>query len=114
MPDDLLTNILVLYSGDLYSIMVAGSAIMKWKKRAAELQRLREKHGKDRSLVREFPDLSVEQRTTPCSNRFDTPPTLKKEALELILGPNFVISHLHKSGYQVLLKSDTGVLGKKT
>ena len=87
---------------------------MKWKKRAAEIERLRAKHGKDRSLARSFPDLSVEQRTAPTSNRLNTPPVLKKEALQAILGPEFVISHLHKSGYQVLLKSDAPYFEKKT
>jgi hypothetical protein len=41
---------------------------VRWKKRQKEIQRLLAKHGKDRSLAREFPDLKVEQRTAPCSN----------------------------------------------
>lgn len=89
---------------------------MKWKKRAQELQRLREKHGRDRSKARSFPDLSVEQRAgvAPLSNRLDTPPLLAKAKLQAILGPEFVISHLHKSGYQVLRKSDAPYFGKKS
>jgi hypothetical protein len=86
---------------------------MKWKKRAKEIARLREKHGKDRSLVRSFPDLSVEQRTAPTSDRLNTPPILKREALVAILGPEFVISHIHKSGYQVFHKNDLPNLGRK-
>lgn len=86
---------------------------MKWKKRQAEIQRLREKHGKDRSLARSFPDLSVEQRTAPTSNRLDTPPTLKKEVLIALLGPEFVVEHLHKSGYQVFHRKDLPNLGGK-
>jgi hypothetical protein len=86
---------------------------MKWKKRAKEIEALKAKHGKDRSLVRGFPDLTVEQRTAPVSNRLSNPPALKKEVLEAILGPEFVVSHLHKSGYQVLLKSDAQWFGKK-
>jgi len=85
---------------------------MKWKKRAKQIAELMAKHGKDRSLARAFPDLSVEQRTAPVSNRF-APPSLKKDQLQLILGPSFVVSHLHKSGYQVLLKRDLPWLGKK-
>jgi hypothetical protein len=85
---------------------------MKWKKRLMELNRLRAKHGRDRSLVRKFPDLSVEQRTSPTSDRFG-PSNLKRAQLEAILGPNFVIEHLHKSGYQVLLKEDAKWFGRK-
>lgn len=43
---------------------------MKWKKRKLFIEALRTKHGKDRSLVREFPDLRIEPRTVPCSNKF--------------------------------------------
>jgi hypothetical protein len=85
---------------------------MKWKKRLLEIQRLKAKHGLDRSLVRQFPSLKVEQRTSPTSDRFG-PPGLKKEQLAAILGPNFVVQHLHKSGYQVLLKEDAQWFGKK-
>jgi hypothetical protein len=34
---------------------------MHWKKRQKQIQYLRLKHGSDRSLAREFPDLKVEQ-----------------------------------------------------
>jgi hypothetical protein len=85
---------------------------MKWKKRQAEINRLRAKHGKDRSLVRKFPDLSVEQHTSPTSNRMG-PPGLKKEQLQAILGPNFVVEHIHKGGYQVLMRSDLPWAGGK-
>src|SRR5215469_9973418 len=39
-----------------------------WKKRQKQIARLKARHGADRSLIREFPDLKVEQRTAPCSN----------------------------------------------
>jgi hypothetical protein len=39
-----------------------------WKKRQKQIQYLQMKHGNDRSLARELPDLKVEQRTAPCSN----------------------------------------------
>ena len=77
---------------------------MKWKKRLKELQALRAKHGRDRSLVRKFPDLSVEQRTPPTSDRMEPPPILTHEQLSAMLGPSFFIQHLHKSGYKVTLK----------
>jgi hypothetical protein len=86
---------------------------MKWKKRLEELIRLRAKHGRDRHLARSFPNLKVEQRTAPTSDRMGPPPLLSKEQLTAILGPNFVISHLHKSGYQVLLKDEAPYFGKK-
>src|SRR5262249_14108856 len=39
-----------------------------WEKRQKQIERLKARHGADRSLIREFPDLRVEQRTAPCSN----------------------------------------------
>jgi hypothetical protein len=86
---------------------------MKWKKRLLEIQRLKAKHGLDRSLVRQFPNLKVEQRTSPTSDRFGPPALLNHEQMSVILGPNFVVQHLHKSGYQVLLKEDAKWFGKK-
>jgi hypothetical protein len=86
---------------------------MRWKKRRAEIQRLIAKHGTDRSLARPFPDLSVEQRTAPTSDRLDTPPILRKTVLQAILGPDFIIEHLHKSGYQVFHRKDLPNLGGK-
>jgi hypothetical protein len=86
---------------------------MKWKKRQAEIARLRAKHGNDRSLAHNFPDLSIEQRTAPTSDRLNTPPILKKEALQAILGPEYIIGYIHKSGYQVFRKSDAPNLGRK-
>lgn len=86
---------------------------MKWKKRAKQIEELLAKHGLDRRLARPFPDLSVEQNVAPVSNRFGPPPIIKKETLVAILGPEFTVSHLHKSGYQVLLKSDAPYFGKK-
>jgi len=40
---------------------------MHWKKRQKQIQYLQAKHGNDRSLATEFPDLKIEQRTAPCS-----------------------------------------------
>lgn len=71
------------------------------------------KHGQDRSLAREFPNLKVEHNVAPLSNRLDTPPTLKKEMLTAILGPEFTVSLLSKSGYQVMMKSEAPYFGKK-
>lgn len=86
---------------------------MKWKKRAKQITELKAKHGSDRSLARPFPDLSIEQNVAPLSNRFGPPPILPREKLVAILGPGFTISHLHKSGYQVLPISEAPYFGKK-
>lgn len=79
---------------------------MKWKKRLEELVRLRAKHGRDRHLARSFPNLKVEQRTSPTSDRLSPPPLLSKEQVSAILGPEFTINHLKKSGYKVLFKGE--------
>jgi hypothetical protein len=70
-----------------------------WKKRQKEIQRLREKHGTDRSLARQFPDLKVEQRTAPCTNgmrgstaRRAQPPGMKQ----------FPVGHSHKQGLELI------------
>src|SRR5262249_36723090 len=70
-----------------------------WKKRQKEIQRLQAKHGKDRSLIRQFPDLKVEQRTAPCSNgmrgstaRRVPPPGMKQ----------FPVGHSHKQGLELI------------
>jgi len=70
-----------------------------WKKRQKQIQRLQAKHGNDRSLVREFPDLKVEPRTAPCSNgmrgstaRRARPPGVKQ----------FPVGHSHKQGLELI------------
>jgi hypothetical protein len=73
---------------------------MHWKKRQKQIQYLQAKHGSDRSLAREIPDLKVEQRTAPCSNglrgrtaRRVSPPGMKQ----------FPIGHCHKQGYELII-----------
>jgi hypothetical protein len=73
---------------------------MHWKKRQKQIQFLQAKHGNDRSLAREFPDLEVEQRTPPCSNgtrgrtaRRALPPGMKQ----------FPIGHCDKQGYELII-----------
>ena len=75
------------------------TAGVHWKKRQKEIQRLREKHGTDRSLARQFPDLKVEQRTAPCTNgmpgstaRRAQPPGMKQ----------FPVGHCHKQGLELI------------
>jgi hypothetical protein len=70
-----------------------------WKKRQKQIQRLLAKHGKDRSLARQFPDLKVEQHAAPCSNgmrgstaRRAQPPGMKP----------FPVGHSHKQGLELI------------
>ena len=72
---------------------------VRWKKRQKEIRRLLAKHGKARSLPREFPDLQIEQRTAPCSNgmrgstaRRVRPPGMKQ----------FPVGHSHKQGLELI------------
>ena len=72
---------------------------MYGKKRQKQIQRLRAKHGSDRSLARVFPDLKVEQCVAPCSNgmrgstaRRTRPPGMKR----------FPIGHSHKQGLELI------------
>jgi hypothetical protein len=64
---------------------------------------LRKKHGRDRSLCREFPDLTVEHNVAPLGNRFDQTQG-KRE-------PNkppkhLIVDTLHKQGPMVLSRAD--------
>lgn len=70
-----------------------------WKKRQKQIERLMARHGADRSLIREFPDLKVEQRAAPCSNgmrgttaRRPRPPGMKQ----------FPVGHSHKQGLELI------------
>jgi hypothetical protein len=72
---------------------------VRWKKRQKEIQRLLAKHGKDRSLARELPDLEVEQRTAPCSNgmRGSTARRLQPPGTK-----RFPVGHSHKQGLELI------------
>jgi hypothetical protein len=82
------------------NVRIAEESRMHWKKRQKQIQYLQAKHGNDRSLAREFPDLKVEQRTAPCSNgmrgrtaRRVPPPGMKQ----------FPVGHCHKQGYELII-----------
>jgi hypothetical protein len=89
---------------DMMLIYISGlptgtASRVHWKKRQKEIQRLLAKHGKDRSLARQFPELKVEQRTAPCSNgmrgstaRRAQPPGMKR----------FPVGHSHKQGLELI------------
>jgi hypothetical protein len=88
-------NVLTLTSAS----PIAKERTVEWKQRRKQIQQLQAKHGKDRSLIREFPDLKVEQRTAPCSNgmrgstaRRVRPPGMKQ----------FPVGHSHKQGLELI------------
>ena len=71
-----------------------------WKKRQKQIQYLQAKHGNDRSLAREFPDLKVEQRTAPCSN------SMRGSTARRVLPPGmkqFPVGHCHKQGLELII-----------
>ena len=70
---------------------------MKWSKRLAEIERLR------RTVPRyrvPFPDLSVEQRTAPCSDSLHHKTSGKRERPGD--ARDFPVGHSHKQGYQLI------------
>ena len=82
------------------NVLIPWESRMHWKKRQKQIQYLQAKHGNDRGLAREFPDLKVEQRTAPCSNgmrggtaRRVLPPGMKQ----------FPVGHCHKQGYELII-----------
>jgi hypothetical protein len=71
-----------------------------WKKRQKQIQYLQAKHGNDRSLAREFPDLKVEQQTAPCSNG------MRGSTARRVLPPGmkqFPVGHCHKQGLELII-----------
>ena len=83
---------------------------MHWKKRQKQIQYLQLKHGNDRSLAREFPDLKVEQRTAPCSNG------MRGRTARRVLPPGmkqFPVGHCHKQGYELIIPDLQWMGGKK-
>lgn len=87
---------------------------MKSQPRASTVMRqlaaLQAKHGKDRSLVRRMPDLSVEQRTAPLGNCLHGSCAAKPP----IQGAKqFTVSHLPKQGYQLITREDVPYLASK-
>lgn len=76
-----------------------------------EVERLRKKHGKDRSLARSMPNYKIEQNVAPLSNRFATPGSTFRKSNPA--PSHLIVSHLHKQGYQVLSKDDVQYASKK-
>jgi hypothetical protein len=84
----------------------------KWQRRQAEIAVLQLKHGKDRSLARSFPDLSVLSPTgRSLSNGFA--PVVQNLKPSMSASDQLIVSHLHKSAYQVLLRSEVPFAAKK-
>ena len=70
-----------------------------WKKRQKQIERLKARHGADRSLIRKFPDLKVEQHTAPCSNgmRGSTARRVQPSGMK-----QFPVGHSHKQGLELI------------
>ena len=81
---------------------------MKWVKRQAEIEYLRQKHGKVRPVL--FPDLSVESGAAPCSNLFAVT-TGKREPHAPV--PGLMVGHPHKSSLMVMFPSELEWAGGK-
>jgi hypothetical protein len=72
---------------------------VKWKQRWKEIQRLRAKHGIDRSLAREFPDLAIEQHVAPCTNGMLGSTTRRRQPSGM---KQFPVGHSHKQGLELI------------
>jgi hypothetical protein len=84
----------------------------KWQRLQAEIDVLKLKHGKDRSRARAFPDLSGPSPTgRSLSNGFA--PVVQTIKPPLSHSDQLIVSHLHKSAYQVLLRSEVPFAAKK-
>lgn len=85
---------------------------MKWKKRLKELEALRAKYGKG-SYRHPFPDLSVEQRTSPTSDMSGARggSIAKRPAMPQQHG--LLVGTPHKQGPMVLAREDLPWAGGK-
>jgi hypothetical protein len=72
---------------------------VNWKKRKKEIERLRTKYGKDRSLARAFPNLKVEQQVAPCTNgmRGSTARRVQPSGAK-----QFPVGNCHKQGLELI------------
>jgi hypothetical protein len=83
---------------------------VKWKKRKEELDRLRARHGRDRSLVRSFPDLSVRRTHPSNSDGFDR---IEFRMRDRPQDHGLLIGNSHKQGNMVMFKSELAWAGGK-
>lgn len=83
---------------------------MNWKKRKAQIERLKAANLGQRYRV-PFPDLTVRE-VAPCSNRFDSIHD-KSRAEPYVPPKGVIVDHLHKSSLQVLLPSELPWAGGK-
>jgi hypothetical protein len=83
---------------------------MKWRKRQREIARLRAQHA-DRFAI-PFPDLSITKKgVPPTSDRITDPPRSGRSSTPQPAG--LIVDHFHKSGLQVILKSELPWAGGK-
>jgi hypothetical protein len=76
-----------------------------------EINRLRQKHGRDRSAINRIPSYKVEQNVSPLSNVIATRETTYRKPN--IPPEHLIVSHLHKQGYQVISRDDVQYAGGK-
>lgn len=69
-----------------------------------ELARLRAKHGRDRSLVRQMPSLKCEQNVAPLSNLIPGGTAARRR--ENKSPSHLIVDTLHKQGPQVIARED--------
>lgn len=81
---------------------------MKWPARLKEITKLRSKHRTPYHVP--FPDLHTEPTYPSLGNGFA--PSLGKPEPKVAKG--LIVSHLHKSSYQVLGRNEIQYAGRKT
>ena len=81
-----------------------------WKRVSRDLERLRAAHGRDRSLLREFPDLSVDRQVPPCTCGM-AGPTYRQQPRPSV--PHLVVGTPHKQGSMVMPRSELPWAGGK-
>jgi hypothetical protein len=72
---------------------------VRWETREREIAELRQRHGRDRSLVRGFPDLSVEHNVAPCTNGMSGSCAAREQPSGM---KRFPVGHSHKQGLELL------------
>ena len=76
-----------------------------------EIQRLKRKHGRDRSAIRKMPSYKIEQNVAPCSDRFVPGVAARKK--ENVPPEHLIVDILHKQGPMVISREDLQYSGGK-
>lgn len=81
-----------------------------WKRVSRDLERLRAAHGRDRSLLRAFPDLSVDRQAPPCTCGMSGPTYRAQPRPQ---GHGLLVGTPHKQGSMVMPRSELPWAGGK-